>query len=50
MSATVECMMSADSDLFLCFQSTDRMDAEIYDERRKDHISHFILRLAYCRS
>ncbi|XP_072264568.1 DNA primase large subunit [Pyxicephalus adspersus] len=23
---------------------------DVYDERRKDHISHFILRLAYCQS
>lgn len=23
---------------------------ELYDERRKDHISHFVLRLAFCRS
>jgi DNA primase large subunit len=30
--------------------STDGMIEELYDQRRKDHISHFILRLAYCKS
>ncbi|XP_075720260.1 DNA primase large subunit isoform X1 [Rhinoderma darwinii] len=30
--------------------SKDEISDKLYDERRKDHISHFILRLAYCQS
>ncbi|XP_053314830.1 DNA primase large subunit [Spea bombifrons] len=28
----------------------DEINDDVYDQRRKDHISHFILRLAYCQS
>eukprot|EP01135_Chromosphaera_perkinsii_P005511 Nk52_evm60s352 gene=Nk52_evmTU60s352 len=32
------------------FASDDTLDDELIEERKKDHIAHYILRLAYCRS
>ena len=42
--------MDVISDLMFQGSSNKQLDVEEFDDRRKDHISHFILRLAYCRS
>ncbi|KAI7905502.1 eukaryotic and archaeal DNA primase, large subunit-domain-containing protein [Cokeromyces recurvatus] len=37
-------------DQYLPLRSNLSKSEELYEERRKDHISHFVLRMAYCRS
>ncbi|KAI9483560.1 MAG: eukaryotic and archaeal DNA primase, large subunit-domain-containing protein [Benjaminiella poitrasii] len=37
-------------DQYLPLRSNLSKAEELYEERRKDHISHFVLRMAYCRS
>ena len=34
---------------FLPMKSNLTQSSKLLEERRKDHISHFVLRLAYCR-
>ncbi|KAI7893439.1 eukaryotic and archaeal DNA primase, large subunit-domain-containing protein [Mucor mucedo] len=37
-------------DTFLPLKSNLSKSDSLYEERRKDHISHYVLRMAYCRS
>lgn len=34
---------------YLPLKSNSSKSDTLYEERRKDHISHFVLRMAYCR-
>lgn len=34
---------------YLPLKSNISKSEDLYEERRKDHISHFVLRMAYCR-
>lgn len=36
-------------DEYLPLKSNSSRADSLYEERRKDHISHFVLRMAYCR-
>ncbi|RCH81500.1 hypothetical protein CU098_004655 [Rhizopus stolonifer] len=42
--------LSKTLDEHLSLKSNSSKAENLYEERRKDHISHFVLRMAYCRS
>lgn len=36
-------------DTYLPLRSNASKSDSLYEERRKDHVSHYVLRMAYCR-
>lgn len=46
----VKTVVQTQSDKYLPLHSTNMPGADLDAERRKDHVSHYILRLAFCRS